>query len=86
MQDPVKQANLKYYQIDLIEEQIELLDKYDDLLVEHRTEKYKLDLLNPPHIPVPPNQGYEINNGLLGAKRDILLKQTRNNRLTDADV
>jgi hypothetical protein len=29
---------------------------------------------------------YEIYYGLLGAKRDILLKETRNPRLTDADL
>jgi hypothetical protein len=42
-------------------------------------------LEHPPRIPVPPDEGYEIRNGLIG-ERDVLLKQTRNPRLTDTDL
>jgi hypothetical protein len=37
-----------------------------------------------PRISVPPDNEYEIRNGLLGVERDILLKQTRNPCITDA--
>jgi hypothetical protein len=43
-----------------------------------------LEYLSP--LPVPPNNGYEIRNGLVGIDRDVLFKQTRNPRLTDDDL
>jgi hypothetical protein len=72
-QDPVKLANLKEYQIDLIEELTDLRDKYGDLLDDRRAEKYKLEK-------------YKIRNVFFGANRDIILKTTKNPRHTDANL
>jgi SMC interacting uncharacterized protein involved in chromosome segregation len=49
------------------------------------SEGYIHRLEHPQSIPVSPNEGYEINNGLVD-EGDVLLKQTRNRRLTDTDL
>jgi hypothetical protein len=81
-----------------IKEKIKVLEQIDRLTKEKNTlvnslnalkkerEEYLSIYKNPPPIPVPDNGQYEIKNGLLGAKRDVLLKQTRNPRLTNADL
>jgi hypothetical protein len=81
-----------------IKEKIEVLEEIDRLTKEKNTlvdslntlkkecEVYLSTYKNSPPIPVPDNGQYEIKNGLLGAKRDVLLKNIRNPRLTDDDL
>jgi hypothetical protein len=65
-------------------EKSDLVDYINEL--KKKREPYVKMFNNKPPIPVPPNSGYDIDNGLISAKRDILLKQTRNPHLTDVDL
>jgi hypothetical protein len=61
--------------VKLGEEKDNLLNYINILKLSCLDDIYKLE--HPQHIPVPPNHGYEIRNGLFGKGRDIFLKTTR---------
>jgi hypothetical protein len=82
---PEKYKDEGLEEIDRLTKENTDLDNYINALKEqHRP--YVDILENPPQIPVPPDNGYEIRNGLLETERDILLKETRNPGLTNADL
>jgi hypothetical protein len=68
----------------LTKEKSDLVDYVNTLKEKRWLYVYSFD--HPPPIPVPSSYGYEINNGLFRTRRDILLKQTRNPHLADADL
>jgi hypothetical protein len=68
----------------LTKQKSDLLYHINTLKEQHRP--YICRLEHPLLISVPPNNEYEINNGLLGTKRYILLKPTRNPHLTHGDL